>query len=902
MTWAARYLAVAAALGVAVAAGCAYEVEHPVYSPTGDAKAIAKLKANVAPVMEMSDEEIAGLISAKTDFSIVGCENCRGGAEGGRSATFEWSLENPHQITCKHCGHVYPSEKYPMDKTLKITNCVGEEQEYHYYQADDGRTYFWDAKVRGYIKGYFAGRAGQLALLYHLTEEAQYALKAAVILRRLAEVFPGYPVRGYDNHSVSPWKDIQIKPGKDQQGSAFYDAKICAPDYEGSMPYWAGKWSRWFYGNIPIGMFKAHDLICKSGAYEELGEGTKELVEKDLLRLSVASIQKYKKIWGNMDGNRIMGFIVAGRVLGEPDWIHYALAWFTEILEKSYFYDGMWHEGTACYHRQITNRLAMVPDLADGHSDPPGYVYEETGERYDDLAVQRDIPALNRAVTCVVKLALPAEKNNRSFYGATHDSDWNKVCWPLSRQKSECLILPGMGHAVVGMGEKENQVQAHLHYGGASGHDHRDTLNVIFYAKGKELLSEFGYCRTTLRGWSSGTAGHNTVVIDQMNQGGGVLGRLGIFDTKGPDVYAVEADGTTRYEGKADLYKRALVLVRVGEADSYLFDVFRVRGGSVHDWMQHSNANEEQAFSTDLKPAPREGTLYKHIKELRQATADAPWTMTCTCEDGAALKTHVLAPEKTQVTVGRCPRIRGAQRDESTIHALWMPIVAVRRGEPAPEGTEVTEPLRSTFVAVQEPYREATFIDSVRKLESEGGDDAVAVAVTIGDATDYLISTNEEAPYENEMQVPELKLTFRGRLAYVHTEGGKVKSVRIFDGVELSIGDVEVKTGGPLTGAISGVQRKEAGDESNAFVTDAELPDAAALAGRTMIMIHGDTTAHGYTIERVERVGDKTLIHVLDEPGLEIGEDETKMIYFPHRTIKGQNTFYIAGAKAVQYD
>ena len=896
-----RLLSIASIMLVVVTVGCAYEVEHPVYSPTGDAKTIKELTESVAPVMEMSDEQIVGFISDKTDFSIVGCENCRGGAEGGRSAVFEWTIDDPYHIKCTHCGHVYPSEKYPMDKTLKIVNPVGEEQEYHYHQAEDGRTYFWDCKIRGYIKGYFAARAGDLAILYHLTEEPQYAHKAALILHRFAQVFPGYPIRGHDAYSVSPSQDIQIKPSGDQPGSAFYDSKICAPDYEGAMPYWAGKWSRWFYGNIPIGLFKAHDLICNSSAYEELGEGARERVENDLLRLSVQNILKWPKRWGNMDGNRIMGFIVAGRVLGEPDWIHYALTWFTEILEKSYFYDGMWHEGTACYHRQITNRLARVPDLADGHSDPPGYTYEETGARYDNLRVQRDIPALSRAITSVVKLALPAEKNGRSFYAVTHDCDWNKVCWPLARRQSECLILPGMGHAILGMGENDNQVQAHLHYGGASGHDHRDTLNVIFYAKGKELLSEFGYCRTTLRGWSSGTPGHNTVVIDETNQGGGVLGRLGIFDTTGPDAYAVEADGTTRYEAKADLYKRAIVLVRVGEADSYLFDVFRVQGGSVHDWMQHSNANEEQAFSSDLKLTPREGTLYTHIKELREAAADSPWTMTNTCADGTALKTHVLAPEETQVIVGRCPRIRGAQRDESRIHDLWMPIVAVRTGEPLPAGTEVTEPLRTTFVAVQEPYREATFIDSVRNLDVQGGADAVAVAVKIGDATDYLISTNEQAPYEQETQVPELKLTFRGRLAYVHTEEGKVKSVHIFDGVDLSMGDLQVKTGGPLSGTITGVRRQEAGDDSNAFVTDVQLPADAVLAGRILIITHGDTTAHGYTIQRIERVGETTLIHVFDEPGLEIAEDETKMIYFPHRVIKGDNTFYIAGSKAVQY-
>ncbi len=890
---------VAALLLLAVTAGCAYEVQHPVYNPTGDE---AKLKESVAKVMAMSDEEISQFISDKTDFSIVGCENCRGGAEGGRSATFEWSIDNPYQIKCTHCGQVYPSEKYPMDKTLTIVNPLGQEQEYHYHQAEDGRTYFWDARIRGSIKGYFAARAYDLALLYHVTKEPQYAHKSAVILRRFAEVFPGYPIRGYDNHSVSPWQDIQIKPGAGQQGSAFYDSKICAPDYAGSMPYWAGKWSRWFYGNVPMGPFNAHDLICDSGAYEELGDGTRQLVEKDLLRACVESLQKYPKFWGNMDGNCIMGLIVAGRVLGEPDWIHYAVGWFKGILEKSYFYDGMWHEGTACYHRQITNRLAMVPDLADGHTDPPGYTYEKTGERYDDLRMQRDIPALNRAVTCVVKLALPMGKNQRSYYAVTHDCDWNKVCWPLARTKSECLILPGMGHAILGMGEGDDQVQAHLHYGGASGHDHRDTLNIIFHAKGKELLSEFGYCRTSLRGWSSGTSGHNTVVIDQTNQGGGVLGRLGLFATKGPQVFAVEADGTTRYEGKAELYKRALVLARVGEHDSYLFDVFRVKGGSVHDWMEHGYANENQALTTSLRFAPLAGTLYTHIKDLQQTVTDGPWEMTLTCADGTALKTHVLGAAGTRVITGMCPSIRGAQRDESTIHDLWMPIIAVRRGTPAEAGAEPVEPLSSTFVAVHEPYFETTCIDSVEQLAVAGPENCVALAVRSGDITDYLISTNEQAPYEQEVLVPAANLSFRGRLAHLRLQGGEVKWAYILDGAELKLGQLHIKTAGPLTGDITGVQRREAGDENDAFLTPVQLPTDVELAGETMVITHGDTTAHGYTIDRVERVGDTTVIHVLDEPGLEITPDETRQVYFPHRVIPGTNTFYIAGSTLISYD
>jgi len=893
-----RLISVVGLVGVATIVGWTYQVQHPVYDPTGD---VANLQESVAKVMEMRDEKISALISDKTTFSIVGCAHCRGGRESGRSATFEWSIDNPHQIRCAHCGQVYPSPDYPMEKVVEIVNPIGEEQQYHYYEAEDGRTYFWDAKIRDFIKGYFAGRAYDLALLYHLTKEPAYAHKSAVILRRFAEVFPGYCIHGYCPGFSELPEFGSTKPGSDKCGSTLYDIKVYLEHYSGP-PYWAGKWSRWFYGNIPMGLFQAHDLICDNGAYEELGGAAKQLIENDLLRASVESIQLWPKRWGNMDGHRIMGFVVAGRVLGEADYVHFAVNWFKELLQKSYFYDGMWHEGTASYHKQITNRLAMVPDLANGHSDPVGYTYAETGERYDDLQMQRDIPALDRAINSVFKLALPVQPNGRSFFAATHDSSWSKVAWGFSRTRSESLLLPGMGHAVLGMGDNESQVQVHLHYSGSYGHDHLDMLNIILHSKGVELLSDLGYHRTSLRGWSSCTQSHNTVTIDEQNQNGKLAGNLLLFAPKGPDVFAAEADGTSRYVGVADVYQRTIVLVKAPGDEAYVVDVFRTTGGSVHDWMQHGYANENQRFETSVSLSPTDGTLYTHIKNLRHGSTDGQWDMIFHCENGVALKTHMLGAEGTQLIVGEVPSLRLTGSDETRIYDYWMPIVAVRRGAPAPEGADRAQPLSSTFVAVHEPYAESTFIDSVEQLPVAGPVDAVAVAVKMGSITDYIISTNQQAPYERETLVPSLNLSFRGRLALVRRQDGKVKWAYIFDGAELAMEDLYVKTAGPLTGQITAVQRQEAGAENNAFVTDSQLPEETDLSGEILIITHGDGTAHGYTIDRAERAGQTTLIHVLDEPGLEITEDETKMVYFPHRTIKGRNTFRIAGSTLLRCD
>jgi hypothetical protein len=53
-------------------------------------------------------------------------------------------------------------------------------------------------------------------------------------------------------------------------------------------------------------------------------------------------------------------------------------------------------------------------------------------------------------------------------------------------------------------------------------------------------------------------------------------------------VQVIEADGERAYMPRPDLYQRTLALVKVDEADGYPFDVFGVRGGSVHDWMLHA--------------------------------------------------------------------------------------------------------------------------------------------------------------------------------------------------------------------------------------------------------------------------------------------------------------------------
>jgi len=66
-------------------------------------------------------------------------------------------------------------------------------------------------------------------------------------------------------------------------------------------------------------------------------------------------------------------------------------------------------------------------------------------------------------------------------------------------------------------------------------------------------------------------------------------GTLRLFNPDVESVQVVEADGHRAY-GTAvemDLYRRTVALVRINDVDCYVVDVFRVRGGKVHDYMLH---------------------------------------------------------------------------------------------------------------------------------------------------------------------------------------------------------------------------------------------------------------------------------------------------------------------------
>jgi len=100
---------------------------------------------------------------------------------------------------------------------------------------------------------------------------------------------------------------------------------------------------------------------------------------------------------------------------------------------------------------------------------------------------------------------------------------------------------------------------------------------------------------------------HSTVEVDRATMNNGDLlaagwGWLNAFAPMG-DVQYVDASQRARTHPQLEVYRRGVALINVGDAESYVFNCFRVKGGSVHTWAAHANQNDRFEVNTPVKEA-----------------------------------------------------------------------------------------------------------------------------------------------------------------------------------------------------------------------------------------------------------------------------------------------------------
>ncbi len=740
------------------------------------------------------------------------------------------------------------------------------------------------------------------ALLFYLTKEENYARKSALLLARLAEQIPSWPI--YSPH-YGPWEKRARYPQSEISLRTQWDL--------------AGVWGVWIYQDILLGMplLEAYDLIYNTDAMQEMGKLESIQV---LLRSQVELQFGYGPVLGNMDPTQMRGILPFAKVLGRPDWVHTCVKWIRDMYKTQFYADGWWHEGTPSYHKQAHHGLkGVVSTHLQGYSDPEGFRSERDGVRFDNLDLNE---ILKRPFQRADHVLNAVQQPNR-ICQVIHDTTFPQPVWwtpPLKEARS--YLFGCTGHAILGTGKGEDDMaQASLHFGGTHGHEHYDCLNLILFAKGKELISETRYRKgdveNTTREWHTMTAGHVTVVVDEKDQTsrrgshtpkrekqpedvvagipdwrwrwaghGNVMndGKLRLFNTDFDMVQVVEADGERAYGSlvKLEQYRRTIALVKISDRDVYIVDIFRVKGGKIHDYMLHANLDfpHTAEFSLPIQNS-REGTLHKYIANLKSVQTDRDWTVVFTLEDSsAALKTFFLPQAGVEIISGDAPAMR---------RTGTAPFIAVRQSDG-----------ESLFAAVHHPYGDVPLVQNVElvPLEPSGGE-TVSIRVTLPDRVDTVISTADDGA-RTPWKTSDGRIEIRGRFA--HIAEGSHNWTYLIDGDRLKAGETEIKGEVSHSGVIHKTERIEAGDPSDAFITRTGLPVGGALNGRTLILNLGGLLVQGFQIKEVETKNGQTWIHSNDEPGMTVRTDLVKLEYFPNWGVKGKAQFKIAGSALLRPD
>ena len=850
------------------------------------AQNVENLRTDLQPVLRLSDDELRALIPERAGLRFVGCPNCTAGTQENQ---LSWTIEHPHEVYCQHCNLRYPNDTYPDDQVLSVTNALGQLQEYPFWDDADGYHHFFQAKGWYVARLYFEDTALKLARLYAATGDVDYARRAGLILQRFTEVYPGYLV-----HYDYPFRQKILWP-------ANVRFPYPVPDFR------AAKWSWWAYMDISEDLLRAYELVR-----DTLDVTTQKQIEDELFHAMVGFIDNYPPALTNMDPTLLRALIIAGRVLREPAYMHDAVRRIELLVQQQFFTDGAWREGAVSYHNQTVRGLDQLVQLLEGYSDPPGYVPADGGARFDDLNLAQQLPILDRARRVPDLLRYP---NGRVV--AFHDTWAREQSEPLT--SSQSMLLPELGHARLGRGEGDKQIQVHLHFSGGYGHQHGDVLAMTLFAHGQERLADIGYTHTRQRAWTISTLSHNTVTVDGQDQHMGSEdapsdGALRLFIPGDNDVLAaVEASGERAYPGLVDVYRRLLLLIGAAD-DGYVVDLFHVVGGTRHEYVLLGDADHDGAVTHDVSTEPYGDMLlpagvevtwptgestpgdaeghnlaYAFIGDVRQARVDGLWQATFTSqastEGGVRVHGAALGDDDVLFTA-RAPAIRGAKEDDAALAQYQLPILVQRRDAKAGSA------LASTFVSVIESYgASGPFIDRVTRLPVEvSGGQGVAVQVNWGGVTDLLLVGSEP---ETTVQADGVRL--QGRLGFVRRRDGVPEQLRLAGGTSLQVGGRELQGTGVLRGAVTATRRRESGQAMDALITDLPMASLPDVVGHWAIVIDGAGYHHGHQITGVETdAAANAILQVAEDPGYEITAEGGRQIYFPGRDWIGDSTVEIS--------
>jgi len=403
--------------------------------------------------------------------------------------------------------------------------------------------------------------------------------------------------------------------------------------------------------------------------------------------------------------------------------------------------------------------------------------------------------------------------------------------------------------AILRSGKGDDSMALWLDYDSGGRHSHRDGMNLGLFAKGLDLMPDFGYPPVQYGGWLSPrarwytmTAAHNTIVVDGKSQKH-AAGHCDLW-VEGKDFAAMAASCPKMYD--IQRYERSVSLVNVSGRDAYIVDVFRVAGGKDHAKFMHSHFASLSTPGLHLSPSQDFG----HETQTRNYQTDpnpapawiADWAINdCRGYLPAGSKVHLRC---TDLTAGA-----SASTSEKWIAVgmydgnkeTWIPQIMVRRQSDQ-------APLVSTFASIIEPYGSQPVIASTRRLplvteKGEPCDDSqVAIEIVLANGRRDLIinADRDQASIQPQSALSERwprlvqkdsRLTSDGALVLTRLDTtGKVARLALADGSLLAVGETRLQ----LHKTVDYIEIDLSGADARVVAGDAGVIKELTLNGREL--------------------------------------------------------------------
>lgn len=784
-----------------------------------------------------------------------------------------WSLAEPDKLTCRKCRAKLPNDAIPAQVEKKIPEDVVEVRpgilhRYPYHAVPDETERYPDerlyiaAKRDAEARTFLSKAALYAAVRHHERGDKDLARVAAVLILQFAQVYPNYAT-----HFDQP-----ARP-------KFFQAAALPPPYRRG--YATAKWDWSGALDVPLDLAIAFSLIRHDPALAEAGRALgvadpARTIERDLLRASARFVRGQPEEANELALRAQRGVLAVGKILGDDELVGSARAALDRLAAAGFYHDGTWREADPAAQRRVVG-------LLDGWF----------GRLLDDPAA----PAmfnLARAVDASSRRE-PTDPGVVLASGATS-----------SAPNGRASLFGGAGRARLAVGEGAAALDLEILAHGQGGGEASRRLAIRIAVGGRTVVGDLDDGPPLADGFERSTVAHNATVVDGLNQretpalaatraAGGDL----LFFAADPDFQVAAYDDPRAYPRTASRYRHTVVAASSPNS-AYALAIFEVRGGLQHDQVVHAAPGLDADWELSTPTRPARGTLlppgmtylpasraddgrwfvqsFGAFNVNARGRLDRPGSATLRPADGPGIRLHLLGDTTGEVALARTPD----PTRTSTAEPGRSSLVVRRRSH---DGSA----LATNFVTLYEPVGPQPPFVRVGRVASPSGSIVVLVETTAG--TEHLVLNLE----------PNSKISVRladGR--DLATDGRAIRiagdAITLAGGTFAEIGRLHVEQARRM-GTIIASGRPARPGAAGWFVTDAPMADPADLVGRTLLIRHGDGTARGWTLTRVEPGPDgNALLYVKEETGFSIDPRSGEATYyqFPGSVAPGPHRFAIA--------